>query len=237
MSLVRTRTLVNTSMTYYTVYKVTNKRNGKFYIGTHKTKNLDDNYMGSGKYLRAAIKKDGVENFEKEILFVFDNPADMYDKEAEIVNEDFLVEQNTYNLRVGGFGGFDYINTNLDLSELRKSNGRKVSPEVRSRNGKKSAQRNHKKWREDPTTRPFTFTKERNAEYSQRALTEEALSKRRETYKRIRHQQGEKNSQFGTCWIYNEMQQVSMKIKKGEVGRYLDEGWLPGRKFFRSRKK
>ena len=78
----------------YTVYKVTNRINGKFYIGTHKTNNLDDNYMGSGKYLNHAITKHGVKNFEKEILHIFDDPEQMYAKEAEIVNIDFLAEEN-----------------------------------------------------------------------------------------------------------------------------------------------
>ena len=70
--------------------------NGKIYIGSHKTKDLDDNYMGSGKYLKAAQEKYGLENFKKEILFVFDNPEEMYAKEAEIVNEDFLQQENLH---------------------------------------------------------------------------------------------------------------------------------------------
>jgi len=76
-------------MTYYTIYKITNKMNGKIYIGSHKTCNLNDEYMGSGKYLNYAIKKHGIDNFVKEILFVFGTPELMYAKEAELVTEDF----------------------------------------------------------------------------------------------------------------------------------------------------
>jgi dissimilatory sulfite reductase (desulfoviridin) alpha/beta subunit len=83
---------------YYTVYKTTNQVNGKFYIGTHKTVDLNDDYIGSGKYLKYAIEKHGIENFKKEILFVFDNPEEMFAKETEIVTEDFLAEENTYNI-------------------------------------------------------------------------------------------------------------------------------------------
>lgn len=35
---------------FYTVYRVTNNINGKFYIGTHKTKDINDSYHGSGTY-------------------------------------------------------------------------------------------------------------------------------------------------------------------------------------------
>lgn len=84
---------------------MTNLINNKYYIGAHKTKNIDDNYMGSGVALTKAIKKYGKENFEKEVLYIFDNPEDMFRKEEELVE----LCDNSYNLRRGGKGGFDHI--------------------------------------------------------------------------------------------------------------------------------
>lgn len=54
--------------------------------------------------------------------------------------------------------------------------------------------------------------------------------KRRQTFKRIRHQQGDKNSQYGTCWIYNLNLKKNKKIKKEEINDWISKGWISGRK-------
>lgn len=97
--------------TYYILYQITNNLNGKIYVGVHKTNNLDDGYMGSGKVIRSAIAKYGIENFTKDILEQFEDAAAMYAREKEVVTDEFLLREDTYNLRRGGTGGFDYLNT------------------------------------------------------------------------------------------------------------------------------
>jgi group I intron endonuclease len=91
---------------FYLVYKITNLINGKYYIGMHQTTDINDGYMGSGKKLKLAIRKYGIDSFVKEILHVFDNETDMRNKEKELV----IISENTYNLCDGGKGGFSYIN-------------------------------------------------------------------------------------------------------------------------------
>lgn len=94
------------------LYKIENVLNGKYYVGVHKTSKLDDGYFGSGKRLHQAILKHGIENFKKTILQFFDNESDMFDAEASIVNEEFVRDRQTYNMKVGGNGGWSYVHEN-----------------------------------------------------------------------------------------------------------------------------
>jgi hypothetical protein len=104
---------------FYTVYKITNKINGKIYVGIHRTENLDDDYMGSGKYIKRAVDKHGIENFEKEYLAIFDNPEDMYNMESEMVNEDFVKRTDTYNLTCGGKGSIEHLKGKVVVKDSR----------------------------------------------------------------------------------------------------------------------
>lgn len=43
-----------------------------------------------------------------------------------------------------------------------------------------------------------------------------------------KYQSGSGNSQYGKCWIHNDIKSIS--IKKEELNQYLDAGWIKGRK-------
>ena len=74
-------------MTYYIIYKITNLLNDKIYVGFHKTEDIYDDYMGSGKLIKEAIAEFGVQNFKKDIIAIFDNKDDAEALEAEIVTQ------------------------------------------------------------------------------------------------------------------------------------------------------
>lgn len=58
---------------YNYIYKITNLVNKKIYIGKHSTDNMNDSYMGSGRLIKQAESKYGINNFSKEIIAFTDN--------------------------------------------------------------------------------------------------------------------------------------------------------------------
>ena len=101
----------------YLVYQIKNNINDKIYIGAHATTDVNDSYMGSGKLLLKAQTKYGIHNFTKSILYVFDTPSEMYDKEKELVNREFVLSEHTYNLKIGGEGGVSYTTASSETRE------------------------------------------------------------------------------------------------------------------------
>lgn len=89
---------------YHFIYKTTNLINGKIYIGAHSTNNINDSYLGSSAILNRAIKKYGRENFQREIIHFCETSEELYQLEREIVNEEFIVRDDVYNVTLGGGG-------------------------------------------------------------------------------------------------------------------------------------
>lgn len=85
------------------IYRTTNMVNGMMYIG----KQLDEkkkNYLGSGTYIKRAIKKYGKENFKKEILIRgIEDHKDLCDIEVYfIAYYGAQADDRYYNITEGG---------------------------------------------------------------------------------------------------------------------------------------
>lgn len=107
----------------YIVYQTLNLKNNKIYIGVHKTLNPEvfDGYVGCGIIitnpstymnpktpLQYAVKKYGTSNFRRTVLYTFDTVQEAFEKEIELVNQEFINRKDTYNAKIGGIGGSSY---------------------------------------------------------------------------------------------------------------------------------
>lgn len=211
---------------FFIIYKTTNIINGKTYTGKHQTKNLDDGYLGSGKLLQAAIKKYGKENFHREILHFCKSEKHMNVLEKILVVPD--IETN-YNLCAGGKGGFGYINEYVWTKEKRKIIGEKggkiggnkcyemgIGIHSQTIEEKKEFSRQARIAFKEKYPNGFTWKQ-----------SEQALNNQKKRLKEIEHQQGPKNSQYGTRWIHSIELKTSIKVKKDEL---IPQGWFEGRK-------
>lgn len=96
------------------IYLTTNLINGKIYVGMHRVKNnqKDESYLGSGKALKRAILKYGIENFSNKILEWCETEELLADRERFWITElNAKAKGVGYNMKDGGIGGF-----NIDVS-------------------------------------------------------------------------------------------------------------------------
>lgn len=198
---------------FYIIYKTTNLLNNKIYIGQHTTSNLDDGYLGSGVAITKAISMHGRKNFKREILYFCESKEELNEKEREIVNEEFVLRRDTYNLVCGG------QNDTKAFAEAGKRYMRnlKNDPEKYQEFRNKLSISLKEKWEKDG----HNWIGKSHSEETKKKMSEKAKT-----------HTGEKNSCYGMIWIYNENLQESKKIKKDDLSKYLNEGWMKGRKMF-----
>lgn len=188
---------------FHYIYKIT-REDGKFYVGMHSTDDLEDGYFGSGMLLWKSIKKHGKEKHSKEILEFLPSRALLKARERELVNEEIVDDPLCMNLQLGGGGG--------DNGSFKR-----LTFEQKSKASKTSWVKN-----KDRMKVPFSPQNGENNSMFGKKHSEETRLKQSASHI------GEKNSQYGTCWVTND--QGSLKIKKEELNGYLQQGFRRGRK-------
>lgn len=224
---------------YYLIYQITNKLNGKIYIGQHKTENKDDGYMGSGVLIRLDEEKYGLENFEKTILFECSSFEEMNQKERELVNEEFVKRDDTYNLAIGGQGGWCHTNE-MYTTEMHSKAGLKAIMNFLEKHNysswKEYSALNAGKWllelseeeykayckkisdglKKYYETHPGVFFGKHHSEKTKQQIGEKVS----------KYQSGTGNSNYGKHWYYNLDTKENHSYADNET---IPDGWIKGR--------
>jgi len=113
------------------IYKITNKINGKIYIGKD-TKNKN-NYYGSGIVIKDAIKKYGKDNFIKEIIDECEDYNTLNEKEMK-----WILFYNSTDVNIGynrshGGDGFSGITLETINKIAQKHKGSKRTNETKKK--------------------------------------------------------------------------------------------------------
>src|ERR1700689_4043923 len=114
------------------VYLITNKVNGKKYVGQHSGNNLQKYWNitanralanpGNRRVLYRAVRKYGIENFEIKPLVIVDNKWEMDLYETGMIRAlDLMNPDKGYNLTLGGEGTPGYRPSEETLQKLSDS--------------------------------------------------------------------------------------------------------------------
>jgi hypothetical protein len=187
----------------------------------HSTSDLKDGYIGSGKRLRYAIKKYGVENFKFEILEFCEDREKLIKREKNLITEAHINDENCYNLKYGGLGGGKFYSPE---HQFKCSQAAGVKHRERLQNDEQ--------YRLNYSQKLSSANKKGHREKIRKSIQEiyswNGKQHKPETIEKIKlvkkgHGLGEKNSQFGTKWITNGI--LNKKIKKDDI---VPDNWWYG---------
>lgn len=216
-------------MKHYLIYQIRNNLNGKIYIGKHETFNVDDDYFGSGKYLKRAIKKYGLENFTKTILIDLKNAEEMNFLERIVVTPEFCAREDVYNINVGGDGGWHFNNTLLHHNNLH--NHRHTGFIMRDENGHNAGNRKILSYSKEEFEKYCTKISDSvKSTIKKNGFWWNGKKHSTETKQKLSDKAkvrcGQMNNQYGTMWICNDKTHESKKILKTDD---IPVGWRKGR--------
>jgi hypothetical protein len=212
--------MVRKQKTIHYLYKTTCVITGRWYIGMHSTHTLDDGYLGSGRRLRASIRKHGEDNHVKEILEFFENRELLVEAEINAITEDMIGDPDCMNLMGGGEGGFisEEQQRHRSVCGGKAFAKRLKEDEEFKKIHRKTVSDNMKKYHASGKHNYNTFEGKTHSDETKKKMSEAKKGKGT----------GKTNSQYGTCWITNG--EEVKKIKKENLNSYLEEGWRKGRK-------
>jgi hypothetical protein len=212
---------------HYLIYKITNRLNNKIYVGKHKTEDKNDDYFGSGLLLGRAVEKHGREHFTKEILMECQSEEEMNQREADIVDEDFIARDDTYNIKLGGDGGWNYVNStgkngndvNWSPKHLEKMRKMAAAGVVRFRERLKLDEELKKEYELKVSNGIKKYQSVYGNPFSGKRHTVETRLRMKKSHQG-KHD-GQKNGAFGMHWITNGAE--------NKMSKDVPEGWRRGR--------
>lgn len=219
---------------------------GKYYIGQHRTNDINDGYVGSGTILRNYYKVYGAkegETFTKDILQYCSSIAELNKVEKALIADKYETDSDCINLIAGGRGKGFSEETRRKISEANK--GREITEEERQR-----ISQTLKGHPVPAETRALIsqHVKEKCKDPEHRKKVSEAQKHRKPISEETRRKLSEVNKGRTCCWRGKKMPQyVKEKMSKSQKGKvainngtdikrvepseleyYLSKGWMRG---------
>lgn len=191
------------------LYRVTNNITHEFYIGSrHSYSDVKSDlwivYFTSSRYVKSLIGQFGKESFTPEIIEIFGNRDSCFLKEQEFISKSI---GNPLCLNKHYFKDAKKVFLHFECTDETK---RKISLANTGKNRSSIAEEEKRRW-----TLPGR----------EKCLLSESKIKRKNTFSKIRHQSGNTNSQYGTIWITD-----GINNRKHNKESSIPPGWYCGRK-------